>query len=231
MSMSEWAKKEIELACAREKEDDDEDGMSEYGVLCYQSALKAFEVLLGDGHSGMSIGLTKNILNRLIGGKPLTAIEDTPDVWSDISEYNREKGVTKYQCNRMSALFKDVYDDGRVEYQNVDLYYCVDMDNNLTFHGGVAGRIVREMFPITMPYYPTAPIKVYQRDLLTDRKNGDFDTVGIFHIIKPDGERIEINRFFKETPDDWVEIEAVEYYIRADMARKLLESEVPNVSI
>lgn len=230
MSMSEWAKKEIELACAREKEGDDEDGMSEYGVLCYQSALKAFEVLLGDGHSGMSIGFTKNILNRLIGGKPLTAIEDTPDVWNE-SWYDDVKNKRVYQCNRMSALFKDVYDDGRVEYSNNDQYYCIDLENRSTFSGGVAGRIVREMFPITMPYYPTAPIKVYQRDLLTDRKNGDFDTVGIFHIIKPDGERIEVNRFFKGTPDDWVEIEAVEYYIRADMARKLLESEVPNVSI
>ena len=132
----------------------------------------------------------------------------------------------------MSALFKDVYDDGRVEYQNVDLYYyCVDMDNNLTFHGGVAGRIVREMFPITMPYWPTQAIKVYQRDVLTDRKNGDFDTVGIFYAIKPDGERIEINRFFKETPDDWVEIDKVEYDLRVDMAHKLLESEELNVSI
>ena len=197
--------------------------MSEYFILCYQSGLKAFEVLMGDGHSGMSIGFTKNILNRLIDGKPLTAIEDTPDVWSDVSEYHREKGVTKYQCNRMSALFKDVYDDGRVEYQNVNQYVCIDIQNNSTFHGGVAWRIVKEMFPITMPYWPTQAIKVYQRDLLTDRKNGDFDTVGIFYVIKPDGERIEINRFFKETPDDWAEIDKAEYDLRVDMAHKLLE--------
>lgn len=34
-----------------------------------------------DGHSGMSIGITKNILNRLIAGKPLTPIVDTEDIW------------------------------------------------------------------------------------------------------------------------------------------------------
>lgn len=44
--------------------------------------MRAFESLLGDGHSGMSIGITKNILNRLIDGKPLTPIEDTEDVWN-----------------------------------------------------------------------------------------------------------------------------------------------------
>lgn len=220
MSMSEWAKKEIELACAREKEGDDEDGMSEYGVLCYQSALKAFEVLLGDGHSGMSIGLTKNILNRLIDGKPLTPIEDVPDVWTK-SWYDEVKNKRVYQCNRMSALFKNVYDDGRVEYTSNDLYYCIDLENRSTFSGGVAGRIVREMFPITMPYYPTAPIKVYQRDLLTDRKNGDFDTVGIFYIIKPDYERVEINRFFKEEGSDFVEIDKAEYDVRMEIATKL----------
>ena len=194
--------------------------MSEYGVLCYQSALKAFEVLLGDGHSGMSIGFTKNILNRLIGGKPLTAIEDTPDVWNE-SRYDEVKNKRVYQCNRMSALFKDVYDDGRVEYSSNDQYYCIDLENRSTFSGGVAGRIVREMFPITMPYYPTAPIKVYQRDLLTDRKNGDFDTVGIFYIIKPDCERVEINRFFKEEGSDFVEIDKAEYDIRMEIANKL----------
>lgn len=76
MSLLEWAKKEVEIASKRERGNNPEDKW-DYGVACYESALKAFESLLGDGHSGMSIGFTKNILNRLIDGKPLTPIEDT----------------------------------------------------------------------------------------------------------------------------------------------------------
>lgn len=53
--------------------------------------MRAFESLLGDGHSGMSIGITKNILNRLIDGKPLTPIEDTEEVWGEPRIDSRDK--------------------------------------------------------------------------------------------------------------------------------------------
>ena len=79
MDMKSWAEKEIEIACAREKANAEDSDEWNYGVACYQSALKAFNSLCEDGHSGMSIGFTKNILNRLIDGKPLTPIEDIPE--------------------------------------------------------------------------------------------------------------------------------------------------------
>ena len=213
MSMQTWAEKEIEIACKREREasgvkNDDWD----YGCSCYDSALKAFKSLMNDGHSGFSIGMTKHILNRLIDGKPLTPIEDTEDVWDDIIDRNDEEGYICFQCRRMSSLFKYVYADGTVKYKDVDRYYCVDINNTeVTYYSGLVQRIIDEMFPITMPYFPGKPIKVYCEDFLTDRKNGDFDTVGIFYAIKPDGEKIEINRFLKESEDGWDEIDEVEY--------------------
>ena len=213
MSMQTWAEKEIEIACKREREasgvkNDDWD----YGCSCYDSALKAFKSLMSDGHSGFSIGLTKHILNRLIDGKPLTPIEDTDDIWNYIIDRNDEEGYICFQCRRMSSLFKYVYADGTVEYKDVNRYYCVNINNTeVTYHSGLVQRIIDEMFPITMPYFPGKPIKVYCEDFLTDRKNGDFDTVGIFYAIKPDGEKIEINRFFKESEDGWDEIDEVEY--------------------
>ena len=88
MSMLEWAKKEVELACKRENPDR-KDGEWDYGCACYESALKAFKSLLEDEHSGYSIGLTKNILVRLIEGKVLTPIEDTPDIWKQITHPGR----------------------------------------------------------------------------------------------------------------------------------------------
>lgn len=228
MSMQTWAEKEIEIACKREREasgvkNDDWD----YGCSCYDSALKAFKSLMSDGHSGFSIGLTKHILNRLIDGKPLTPIEDTPDIWNDISEYRPEEGYRDYQCKRMSSLFKYVYDDGRIEYKDVNFFYCIDITNGFTYHSGLVQRVMDEMFPISMPYMPTEPIKVYCSDLLTDRKNGDFDTVAIHHVIKPNGDRIDINRFFKENGNDWVEITIEEYEQRKDMELKRLQEETP----
>ena len=98
-TMSSWAEREIEIACKRERAASDaKDGDWYYGCACYLSALKAFKSLSGDGHSGFSIGLTKNILNRLIDGKPLTPIEDTPDIWygrSDVFGHHLPKGRKK----------------------------------------------------------------------------------------------------------------------------------------
>ena len=74
----EWAENEIRIALARENEND---SFYEYIKACHESALKAYESLLEDGHSGMSISITKNVLNRLIEHKPLTPIEDTDDVY------------------------------------------------------------------------------------------------------------------------------------------------------
>ena len=82
-----------------------------------------------------------------------------------------------------------------------------------------------------MPYMPGKPIKVYCEDFLTDKKNGDFDTVGVFYALKEeDGEqkKIEINRFFREPFENeeeskdfpgYVEISKKEYDERK--ARKL----------
>lgn len=111
----------------------------------------------------------------------------------------------------MSALFKYVYDNGRVKYKNIDSFYCIDINNQSTYHSGLVQKLIDEMFPISMPYMPEEPIKVYCEDILTDKKNGDFDTVGVFYAIKPNSEKIEINRFFKESEDGWKEINEAEY--------------------
>lgn len=220
MSMLDWAEKEIEIACKREnpnRKDDEWD----YGCACYESALKAFKSLMGDGHSGFSIGMTKHILNRLIDGKPLTPIEDTEDVWNDVTYKNEKEGYREYQCKRMSSLFKTVYSDGTVKYSDVDSYYCINInDPNVSYRNGLVGRIIDEMFPITMPYFPGKPMKVVCEELLTDRKNGDFDTIGILYVIKPNAEKISIERYFKESENGWDEITLDEFGERKKMDRE-----------
>lgn len=43
-------------------------------------------------------------------------------------------------------------------------------------------------------------------------------------MIKPDGDRVEINRFFKEGEDDFIEIASCEYEMRRKMHEERLEN-------
>lgn len=137
-NMELWAEREVEIACKHEAPDR-KPGEWDYGCACYESALKAFQSLCEDGHSGFSISMTKFILNRLIEGKPLTSIEDTEDAWSDISDRSGLRGeIANYQSRRMSSLFKYVYADGSVKYRDVNRFCGVNLDNpDVFYHSGL----------------------------------------------------------------------------------------------
>ena len=219
MSMTTWAEKEIELACAREKAVSQEEGEWEYGCACYESALKALKSLMEDGHSGYSIGITKSILCRLIDGKCLTPIEDTPDVWEHPACLGEDP---LYQCSRMSSLFKMVSKDGSVSFSDTDRVRCADVDNpDVEYTTGIVRQVIDEMFPITMPYWPSGYFKVFCEDFLTDRSNGDFDTVGIISAITPEGKLVDICRYFKEDNGKMKEISLEEYTERKKLAESL----------
>lgn len=229
MNMSDWAENEVKIACEREAPDREE-GEWDYGCACYESALKAFKSLREDRHSGFSIGLTKNILNRLIDGKPLTPITEKDfyipedkEMVGDSPEYLKARGLkSSIQCPRMSSLFRDEKLDGTVEYFDVNRAVCVDI-NNPEF-GGYYNRFVMEIaledFPIKLPYYPSSnSYKIYTEDFLTDEKHGCFDTIGIFYMITPELDKVEINRYFNLDEDEPVEISKEEYEKRK--ARKI----------
>ena len=224
MDMKEWAKKEVELACKHENPDRKE-GEFDYGCACYESALKAFNSLCDDGHSGFSIKMTQAILNRLIDRLPLTPIEDNDDAWKDM-EYSGDLHnilLSYYQCKRMPSLFKYVYGDGTVKYHDNNMSYCVDINNpDVTYSFTLVREIIEEMYPITMPYMPDKPIKVHCEDCLVYKKNGEYDTIGILYAIKTENgeqQKIEINRFFRapyedDGENDFIEISKEEYYER-----------------
>lgn len=214
--MSDWARKEIELAIASEKKSAEGTDDWKYGVGCYESAMKAYEALLDDNHSGMSIQITKSILNRLIDGKCLTPIEDTDDVWNKLTDRGGENDDTKeYQCKRVSTLFKKVDKDGNVTYTDINRVSCVDISNpSVAYHNGFATRLVDKIFPIEMPYLPPMkPYKVFTEDLLFGDK-GDFDTIAYLYILLPDGQKIDLNRYFKEENGQLVPMEKEEWDAR-----------------
>ena len=220
-----WARKEIEYALDREANAGDFDGDGfDYAKGCYESALKAYASLCEDNHSGMSISITTDILNRLIKGLPLTPIENKEEDWEE--SWKDTDGTKHYQNKRVGSLFKDVNPDGTVEYHDVEAYVCIDEDSEIPYHGGGAGKLFHEYFPIKFPYYP--PIKKYRIvtvEYLTDRKNGDFDTKEYVKILTPDGETIPVNRYFGETADGWKELDIEEFTSRVAMHYKREEKE------
>ena len=151
-------------------------------------------------------------------------IEENKSVWN-LCTFSDEDGVKQYQCKRMSSLFKKVAADGTVTYSDTNRYYGVNNDNhNASYHSGLIDRVMDELYPITMPYIPfDKPFKVYTEDFLTDSKNGDFDTRGLLYAIDPHGNRIEINRYFKDAPVGFDEINKAEYEERRKMAEKRQE--------
>ena len=148
MGTKEWAKHEIEIACKRENPN--WDGKSfDYGCSCYASALKAFESLCDDGHSGYSFSVTMNILKKLLDGKPLTPI--TAEDFNGLSSISNDR--ESYQCPRMSSLFKRVDKDGKIGYSDVDRAYSFDVEfPDDTFTSSFDMKFLDELIPITLPY-------------------------------------------------------------------------------
>ncbi len=221
MRMSEWAKREVEIAYKKENPNWDGKGF-DYGWACYQSALKAYQSLCEDGHSGMSFNITKNILIRLMEGNPLTPITDEDffvenDMPLESEEYLKEKGLkSDLQCPRKSSLFRKETLDGKVSYTDVDRVVYVD-ENGHYWGNGLVREIIDRMFPITMPYVPSnEKYKVYGEEFLLDKRNGDFDHRAFLYVITPDGKKIELDEYYKEVSGEMVKISKEEYFADKD---------------
>ena len=224
-TVSDWAENECRIACKRENPNFNFDSDEfDYGCCCYKSALKAYRSLMEDGHSGMSFSFTKNILLRLMNSQPLTPITDedffsvergTEDWPVESDEWLKEHGLkSELQCPRMFSLFRKEHLDGTITYHDNNRCYFIDIDNP-SWAYQTNSDFFDEMFPITMPYYPKEnPYKIYTQEILTDKKNGDFDTKAILYMISPEGEKIELNIFEAEVDKHWVKITKEEYIER-----------------
>lgn len=187
-----WAENEVRLACLNE-EPNYKDGEWYYGTACYQSALKAYNSLMEDGHSGASFGFTKQILNRLLAHKPLTPIKEE-DGWNEVA-----KG--QFQSKRYSSLFK--YDG---KYDDIDRVVCIHKGDTTAFYNPLATSIINKMFPISLPYIPLDnEYKVYAESFKCGEGRGDYDTIGFLYVECPNGDKLDLNRFFKENSDEILE--------------------------
>lgn len=198
MSMADWAENEVKIAkkkMAKESGDHNWDG---YVSSCYDSALKAYRSLAEDGHSGMSFGVTRDILVALMNEIPLTPIEEDEDCWNECGRLGKE---TTFQCSRRSSLFKDVTDDGTVSYRDNDLVAVDDVyeDHLSAVRSHFGDVIVKQMFgePVKFPYMPPkGPYRV--RRIETSLVYDGAEVAYVHFIKKPNGDRLFVNCCF-----DW----------------------------
>ena len=147
----------------------------------------------------------------------LTPIEDVPEVWNECTSRGSK---TTYQCKRMSSLFKDVYSDGTIRYTDIDRVICYEVDKPFAYGSGSIRDIVDELYPIEMPYYPAEiPYRVYLEKFLSDPKNGDFDHRALLYLVAPEGEKIQLDKYYDLSGDEIVEISKEEYYKRKEKTK------------
>lgn len=237
MSNLEWARKEIELAKQEEITGElsiaDSEKIAKVGKIvgkdidiyanaCLDSALKAYESLIEDGHSGFSFAITSGVLKRLMSKKPLTPVTKENAEWQ-YAYTNDTNGDVVYRSLRCPGLFKHETVDGYEKYKDINRILGIDVSHGYytSYHGGIL-RVIEEMGyvpDIELPYSPdTEPYKIYTSDFYSkgDRP-GEFDTVAIHYMICPDGIRKELDLYFKENEEDgptWIEIDEEEYMQR-----------------
>lgn len=200
-----WAKEQVELF--------NEQMEDEYIGNCADSALKAYNVLWQDGHSGMSIQITKNILNRLIDKRCLVAARDEEELWTRVHE-------NLWQHRQMTSLFKRIGPDGKDEFKDVDRLSTID-EEGLSWHNSTVEHLIESYLPkIELPYFSDEKIKCYIRSFdWLGKEPGSYDTIHIKGIEYPDGTVTEINRYWFEdlkNPDEWIEKTEAEYKERLE---------------
>lgn len=209
MNLYDWAKNEIKIACKNRSDCNESD---EYYKACCESALRAYDCLLDDGHSGMSWNITKNILMRLMDNKPLSPITDNdfesdPDI-HESPEWLQELGIiSDIPCSRMSGLYKYIYKDGTILYKDINRVSVRDISTDTYWTSGFISNLVSEMYPITMPYIGEKYIANVEENRSISCK-GDYDGIAFKTLKHPDGTVEDINRFFIEDAEgNWNEFD------------------------
>lgn len=211
MSMYDWARQEVQLAKAELKRNKNDE--AQYMIACYDSALRAYEKLMKDGHSGTSFAITRGILEKLMHEIPLTPVEDKEIMWK--YTYNHENEAV-FQHKRMPSVFKMVNKKtGAVRFSDNDRILCKNLlgPDSTYFYSNFISRIIDGMFPIEFPYTPTKEkYIVYVTEFLMDSANGDFDTMNLVSVKLPTGDARPLNLYYKEengrwsliTQDEWI---------------------------
>lgn len=133
-NLLEHAKTELELAGYDISEEgcNKEDLMDDYANACAKSAYELVETLSKQGHSGMSIGITLGLFNKLAKWQTLTPITNNPDEWIKLGGCENGPWQNKRKPSCFTTDFKT--------YRDVE----ADENYNVTIEDGWRSRTCKE---------------------------------------------------------------------------------------
>lgn len=227
---TERVRKEVEYAieCERKEAIEDNDfTFVDYFIECYHSALRAYETMAADGHSGMSWGLTRQIFSRLAEGKPLknlNSYEDDPEEWKEQSHWVVADSIVLTNTRYPSLTYRVSLRNEAI-YRDIDRWVFEEIDNpHTTWNIGLLANYLDEKFPIKFPYAPQT-IHVRIEELLTDPAHGDYDAQRIIDFVDPEtGEVVKVDACFalSDEEDKMVEVSKKKWYaLRRKHAERL----------
>ena len=99
-----------------------------YTNMCAKAAYELVELLSKQGHSGMSVGITLSLFNKLAKWDVLTPITNNPNEWGECSIDGCIQNIRKPSC------FSD---------DNLKTYYDIDADENydIVIENGIKNKI------------------------------------------------------------------------------------------
>ena len=89
----------------------DED--ADYDGMLADSVMDLMKTFAGQGHSGASAGITRDLFHRLSNFETLSSITNNPEEWMHIAD-ERTNGKEIWQSKRNPALFSN--DGGKTHY-------------------------------------------------------------------------------------------------------------------
>lgn len=209
--LTSWARREVELVCNKES-----GPFSDYYKACCESALKAYESLIQDNHSGMSWSITRSILMQLMEDKPLSPVTEEdfsviPTIQDDPAWLASQGLVDIIPCSRMRGLYKYIYKDGTILYKDINRVSVRDISTDTYWTSGFMSNLVSEMYPITMPYIGEKYIANVEENRSISCKD-DYDGIAFKTLTHPDGSIETIDRFFIEDAEgNWNEVGETTY--------------------
>lgn len=99
-----------------------------YANICAKAAYELVELLSKQGHTGMSVGITLSLFNKLANWDVLTPITNNPNEWGECSIDGCRQNIRKPSC------FSD---------DNLKTYYDVDANENydIVIENGIKHRV------------------------------------------------------------------------------------------
>ena len=86
---------------------------SDYEGELGNAVMDLMKTFAGQGHSGASAGITRDLFHRLSNFETLSSITNNPDEWMDVAD-ERTNGQALWQSKRNPALFST--DGGKTHY-------------------------------------------------------------------------------------------------------------------